>query len=165
MNKKNGSISVEGHWATITFKRQLPFSIEKVWEAITNPEQREQWFGPTTIEPEKGGAIETIAEGPPAPVEVRRSKGKIISWDPPRLFEYEEESSNAGKTIIRFELQSLGNETLFRLTNSGISTSDAGGYAPGWHAFIDRLESYLENKPLPDWGQRYGEVQPAYEIY
>jgi hypothetical protein len=63
----NGIITVEGHYAMLTFKRRLKHPIEAVWAAITDPEQRAAWFGITTIDARTGGTIETIAEGPPVP--------------------------------------------------------------------------------------------------
>lgn len=30
------------------------------------------------------------------------------------------------------------------------------------HAYLDRLEALLGGAPLPDWAQRYAEVQPGY---
>lgn len=162
MSQSTGKISVDGNIATITFERRLPHSIEKVWNAITDPEQRKIWFGPTTIEQKVGGSIETTAEGPPAPVEVRRSRGTIIVWDPPNVFEYKEESANVGTTTVRYELIADGNATILRLINSGLNISDAFGYAPGWHAFIDRLASHLSGEQLPEWGEKYGEVQQEY---
>jgi uncharacterized protein YndB with AHSA1/START domain len=162
MSESTGKISVDGNTATITFERHLPHSIDIVWKAITDPEQRKQWYGPTTLEPKEGGTIETIAEGPPAPVEVRRSVGIIIVWDPPNVFEYKEESANVGTTTVRYELTPDGNSTMLRLINSGLKISDAFGYAPGWHAFIDRLASFLKGEQLPEWGRRYSEAQQEY---
>lgn len=59
MNKKTGIISVEGEEATVTFERYLSHNAEKVWAAITEPEKKARWFGPTTIEPKAEGNTET----------------------------------------------------------------------------------------------------------
>ena len=40
----NGFIAVEGNHATLTFKRRLQHTIEAVWAAITDPEQRANWL-------------------------------------------------------------------------------------------------------------------------
>jgi uncharacterized protein YndB with AHSA1/START domain len=162
MSKENGIITTAKNRATITFQRRLPHPAEKVWAAITEPEQRIKWFGQTSIEAKKGGRIETMPEGPPAPPEVRRSSGIITEWDPPRLFEYEEEAATIGKSIVRFELESDGDETLLRVINKGLNISDARGYAPGWHAFLDRFEAHLNGKSLPEWSKRYAGVQSIY---
>ena len=58
----NGIITVEGNYAMLTFKRCLKHPIEAVWAAITDPDQRANWFGITEIDARVGGTIETIAE-------------------------------------------------------------------------------------------------------
>ena len=50
----NGFIAVEGNHATLTFKRRLQHPIEAVWAAITDPEQRANWFGIATWEESHG---------------------------------------------------------------------------------------------------------------
>lgn len=162
MGKRTGSISVEGEEATITFERHLPHPVEIVWEAITEPRKRSRWFGPTSIDPRKGGVMITTAEGPPAPEEVRRTKAVILTWNPPHVFEYKDEAEDVGETVVRFELEKKGSTTILRMTNSRLKPEDATGYAPGWHAFLDRLEAYLNRSELPVWGKRYGEVQAEY---
>ena len=61
----NGFIDVDGGFATVTFKRRLAHPIEEVWAAITDPNQRRDWFGPTVIDGRPDGTIEMAAEGPP----------------------------------------------------------------------------------------------------
>jgi len=61
----NGFIDVDGGFATVTFKRRLAHPIEEVWAAITDPNQRRDWFGPTVIDGRPDGTIEMVAEGPP----------------------------------------------------------------------------------------------------
>ena len=61
----NGFIDVNGGLATLTFKRRLAHPIQEVWAAITDPEQRVDWFGATVIDGRVGGTIEMVAEGPP----------------------------------------------------------------------------------------------------
>jgi hypothetical protein len=33
---------------------------------------------------------------------------------------------------------------------------------PGEHAFIDRLEAYLDDVMIPDWNELYASVAPVY---
>jgi uncharacterized protein YndB with AHSA1/START domain len=158
----NGTITVEGHYAMLTFRRRLNHPIETVWAALTDPEQRANWFGMTTIDARVGGTIETIAEGPPLPSEQRTGRGRILVWDPPRVFEHEWNQSLTGETVIRYELIPEGGTTILTFTHRGLNLSNAKGYAPGTHAYLDRLDAHLSGTDLPDWKQRYGEVQQAH---
>jgi uncharacterized protein YndB with AHSA1/START domain len=158
----NGFISVEGESATLTFKRRLKHPIEAVWSAITDPRRRADWFGPTVIDGRPGGTIEMVAEGPPAPRAQRTIKGRILVWDPPRVLEHEWNQSLVEKSVVRYELAPEGDSTLLTFTHRGLGLANAKGYISGTHAFLDRLAAYLDGAELPNWQQRYAEVQQAY---
>ena len=36
------------------------------------------------------------------------------------------------------------------------------GFAPGTHAYLDRLKAQLSDQPLPNWQERYKQVAPQY---
>jgi uncharacterized protein YndB with AHSA1/START domain len=164
MNKliPNGFIAVEGNHATLTFKRRLQHPIEAVWAAITDPEQRAEWFGITMIDGRAGGTIETIVEGPPVPSAQRTVSGRILVWDPPRVFEHEWNQLLVEKSVVRYELVAEGDATILTFTHRGLGLANAKGYISGTHAFLDRLDAHLRGIDLPDWKQRYAEVQRAY---
>jgi uncharacterized protein YndB with AHSA1/START domain len=154
--------AVEGNHATLSFRRRLKHPIATVWAAITNAEQRAHWLGATTIDGRVGGTIETIAEGPPVPRKQRIIRGRILIWDPPRIFEHEWNQLLVEKSVVRYELVSDGDATILTFTHRGLSLPNAKGYGPGTHAYLDRLEALLSAADLPDWKQWYGEVQRAY---
>jgi hypothetical protein len=39
---------------------------------------------------------------------------------------------------------------------------NAEGFAPGGHAFLDRLEALLGGHEIPGWNDRYAELALAY---
>jgi uncharacterized protein YndB with AHSA1/START domain len=158
----NGFVVVEGNYATLTFKRRLQHPIEAVWAAITDPEQRANWFGITMIDGRLGGTIETTAQGPPVPSAQRPVRGRILVWDPPRIFEHEWNQVLVEKSVVRYELEAEGDATILTFTHQGLSLSNAKGYVSGTHAFLDRLDAQLNGIDLPDWKRRYAEVQQAY---
>lgn len=41
---KNGTVTIEGGYATLTYERRLPHSPEAVWNAITDPKELAAWF-------------------------------------------------------------------------------------------------------------------------
>jgi uncharacterized protein YndB with AHSA1/START domain len=157
-----GSLTIEGDRATMTFQRRLPYPVEVVWAAITDPAERKAWFGETTIDPRPGGVITTVADGPPAAVEARRMTGRILVWDPPHVLEHEWRQRVTEDSVVRYELVPDGDGTLLTFTHRGLSVSTAKGFIPGTHAFLDRLDAHLASDPLPEWNRRYAEVAPAY---
>lgn len=157
-----GTITVNGEHVTLAYERHLPYSVEAVWAALTEPEQRAAWFGPTAIDAREGGTIEMVSEGPPAPRERRHMTGRILVWDPPYVLEHEWKQQSVGESVVRYELVPDGDTTILRFTHQGLHTRDARGYAPGAHAFLDRLAAFLDGSEIPDWQERYADVQAAY---
>ena len=129
MSERDGRLTVDGDRAVLNFERRLPFPVEVVWSAITDPQERAQWFGETTIEAREGGTIDMVATGPLLPPERKRMTGRILVWDPPHVLEHEWK-----QPIV------------------------ASGVLGGTHAFLDRLEAYLTGDELPNWAARRLEV-------
>lgn len=162
MSEHTGILSIEGDRATMTFVRHLPYPIEVVWAAITDPESRADWFGETTIVPRVGGEIEMVADEPPAPPERKRMTGRILVWDPPKVFEHEWRQDIVEDGVVRYELAVDGGGTVLTFTHRGLSVRSAKGFLPGWHAFLDRMRAHLAGEPIPEWQRRYDEVAPEY---
>jgi len=164
-DQKNGTVTIEGEHAILQYKRILPHSLEDVWKTITEPEQLSKWFSTkATIDGRPGGKIEFIT-GPSG----FHTTGKILVWDPPHVFEHEWHIAphqhipkGESESIIRWELTLKDDFTLLTVTHRRLSKSTALGFAPGMHAFLDRLEAHLNHDMLPDWMERYAAVQVFY---
>jgi uncharacterized protein YndB with AHSA1/START domain len=161
MTDRNGRLTVDGDQAVLHFERKLPFSVEHVWAAITDPGHRDKWMGKTSIEPWQGGLITTVASGPPLPPDQKRMTGRILVWDPPRVFEHEWNQPIVEPGVVRYELHSDGAGTLLRFSHRGLSVPNATGFRSGTHAFLDRLEALLADEPMPNWAQRYEAIAGA----
>jgi uncharacterized protein YndB with AHSA1/START domain len=160
---RTGTITMDGDVAVISFRRRMPYPIESVWRAITDPDDRAGWFGPTTIEPREGGRIESVPTEPPAADEQKRMTGRILTWDPPRLFEHEAHQRIVEAGVVRWELEPDGTDaTYVSYSHRGLSARNATGFLPGSHAFVDRLEAHLAGEPVPGWQARYDEVAALY---
>jgi uncharacterized protein YndB with AHSA1/START domain len=157
-----GTLTIDGDQATMTFRRRLPFPIKEVWAAITDPDERKVWFGETTIDPRTGGTIDMQPADPPAPPEAKRMTGRILVWQPPYVFEHEWHQRIVEDSVVRYELTEDGDGTLLTFTHRGLSVRNARGFIPGTHAFLDRLGAYLADEDLPNWSERYAEVTPHY---
>lgn len=161
MSDRNGRLTIDGDRAVLTFERRLPFPIETVWSAIADPEERREWLGTTTIEPREGGTIEMVPTGPPLPPDRMRVTGRILVWDPPHVLEHEWHQPIVEDSTVRYELTPDGSGTLLRFTHRGLGVRNAGGFLGGTHAYLDRLQAYLEHEPLPDWLTRRAEINNA----
>lgn len=160
-----GKVIPEGDYATIVFQRVLRHPPEAVWSAITDPAELKDWLMCTSarIDGRVGGRVEMVS-GPPQYL----STGNILQWDPPRVFEYEwkvapvPEMPQGQDAIFRWELAQQGASTLLTVAYRRLTKQSAGGFAPGLHAFLDRLEAQLAGEPQPDWMSRFTELRPRY---
>lgn len=162
MSTPQGTVVVEDNRAAICFERRYPHPVEVVWTALTEPSELAEWLGHAHIEGRVGGSV--LIEAGPAhiPVEHRRVTGRVLVWDPPRVLEYEWRQKIVEESTLRFELEPDGAGTILRLTHRWLSVPNAGGFIPGWHAYLDRLDALLGGTAVPDWSARYGELRPLY---
>ncbi|MFJ6568942.1 SRPBCC family protein [Streptomyces sp. NPDC091292] len=161
-SERRGELLVDGEQAVLRFERHLAYPVEAVWDALTDPAQRAAWFGETSIDGRTGGAIDMLPSDPPVPDAHKRMTGRILVWDPPHVLEHEWTQSIVEDGVVRYELAREGDGTLLRFTHRGLSARNAKGFAPGTHAYLDRLEAHLAGTGLPAWGERYKEVAGEY---
>lgn len=101
----------------------------------------------------------------PFPIDVvwaALTEQEVLVWDPPRVLELDWRQRNVGPTIVRYELTAEGEGTVLVLTHRGLRPTDARGYIPGQHDYLDRLRAYLDGTAIPDWETRYGDVASVY---
>jgi uncharacterized protein YndB with AHSA1/START domain len=167
-DSRRGTIIPDGEFATVVFKRILGHEPERVWEAITNPEDLKQWLFCTSakIDGRPGGSVEMLAG--PAQFHVT---GKILTWDPPRVYEHEwnvkpgTEMPKGENAVFRYELERRGTQTVLTVTYRRLTANTARGFAPGGQVLLDRLEAQLDGTPLPDWMPRFQELLAQYPAW
>ncbi len=159
-----GAVVVEGERATLIFRRHLSHPPESVWKALTDPAELSGWYmTKASLDAREGGTIDFVAG--PSRLHVT---GRILTWNPPKVFEHEwkvaprKELPSGEDAIIRWELLREGEGTLLYLEHRKLNRDTALGFAPGTHAFLDRLQARLEGGSLPNWQERYQHVAPAY---
>ncbi|MEV4534094.1 SRPBCC domain-containing protein [Asanoa sp. NPDC049518] len=162
-----GSLEVDGESVTMRFRRRLPYSIDAVWTAITDPAARETWFGTTTI---ADGTIAMMPHDPPAPPDAKRMTGRILTWQPPSgagartaVLEHEWHQRIVEAGVVRYELTEDGDGTVLVFTHHGLGLRNAQGFLPGTHAFLDRLAAHLAEEEIPNWNRLYSLLAPAYQ--
>lgn len=162
---QNGTIIIKGGYATLQYKRHLPHAPTVVWKAITDPKELAVWFNTkATIDARPGGKIDFIS----APAGFHTT-GRILTWDPPHVFEHEwhiephpQLPHGEFDSVIRWELVEDAGFTLLTVTHRCLTKETALGFAPGMHAFLDRLVAHLDQKVLPNWMERYAAVKGSY---
>ena len=152
-----GTLIQEGDIATIEFTRSLAASPERVWTALTDPAELATWLGEgATFEAGPGGSLShEFGEGGVV-------TGEVKEWDPPSVLSYTWVFPDGVESLLTFELSPDGDGTLLRLTHEQVPAPTAMGYTPGWHAFLDRFESFVTGQAVPTWDERFEAVGPLY---
>ncbi|HEY3757649.1 MAG TPA: SRPBCC family protein [Opitutaceae bacterium] len=162
----NGEVTYDGDYACLHYQRRLAHPPQRVWAAITDPAQLKQWFMASSaqIDGRSGGSVETVA----GPAQIR-AHGKILTWDPPHVYEHEWNADPVKdilplgeQAVVRWQLTPVDGGTLLTLEHRKLHRPTAVGFAPGWHAFLDRLACQLDGEPLPDWQKRFTEAAVNY---
>ena len=147
---RDGTIELRDDRRIIRFERRLPHPIERVWAAITDPEQLEGWLARATIDLRPGGEVvlrwlNTDDEGNEAIYH-----GVVTELDAPRVLELDGDIHGR----VRWELQPDGDgATILRFTNETPAPDDdiAGMVRSGWHFHLDALEDLLHHGTRVDW--------------
>ncbi len=163
----NGKVTIEGDYVTITWQRQLPHPREEVWYTITDPKELFEWFNTrAVIEGRNGGTIDFVNT-----ISHFHTTGRILVWDPPRVFEHEWHitpnpslPNGEPEAVIRWELVQDGDSnTRLIVTLSRLTKSTSVRFAPGTHAYLDRLEAHLNGEVVtPEWTKRFIVVKDSY---
>ena len=134
-------IQKDGEKWTLVLVRELRHSPEKVWKALTEPEQLREWApfdadGNLGVE---GTTVKLSTVGAPM---LRVSETTVTRADAPEVLEYK-----WGGFDMRWELEAVGDGTRLTLwTNIGHRFIAMG--AAGWHICFDVLDHLLRGSPL-----------------
>jgi uncharacterized protein YndB with AHSA1/START domain len=127
-------IESEGGKVGVRFERRLSHPPERVWRAITDPDELAAWF-PDTIEGEFAPGAEVRF---PKFVEMDLpAVGKVTEFDPPRLLAY-----TWGPSTLRFELEPDGEGCRLVFTDT-VPREETAKNAAGWEVCLADLEATL----------------------
>ncbi len=126
---------------------------ERIFEALTNPEQRVRWWAvegrfrttamKSDLRPNGKWSMTGIGLGG-KPFTVR---GEYREIDRPRLLSFTwlpDWQSDATETLVRIELEEQAGVTRLRLTHSGLVTEIARTSHRGWPQLLTLLQTYVE---------------------
>jgi uncharacterized protein YndB with AHSA1/START domain len=150
---QDGTIERTPDGGVIRFERQLPYPIDDVWDAITNPARLAEWWLPfdadITVDLRAGGRLTFDAEGE----EPMTIVCEIRRVEPPTLLEHTHADPGS---YMRWELEPVPAGTVLRLTHHVVDVSSAidSCYVVGLHVSLARLGPCLAGAPVPwDWDE------------
>ncbi|MGW4964071.1 SRPBCC family protein [Nonomuraea sp. NPDC004186] len=133
--------ATEDRW-TLVFTRDLRHPPEKVWAALTEPEQLAAW-APYTADrnlSEAGGATITMIDDE----KPQDMAAEVVRAQPPTLLEY-----TLGTDLLRWELAATDTGARLTLRHTVQDRDWIPKVAAGWHICLDVVEKLLEGHPIP----------------
>ncbi|MFB2118790.1 SRPBCC domain-containing protein [Parapedobacter sp. 2B3] len=135
MKNPLGKITTEDDGYKVVFERVLPHSIEKVWNAITSPEELKFWFTDIEMDFRPGGTITFQFRDK----DKTKSYGEVVAIEPPNRFAWTWEHE-----LAVWELTALDEQTTRLVFTYSKLTDDYAINAPaGFHDMLDLLVERL----------------------
>jgi len=147
-------LEIDGRPA-VRFERTYPHPIDRVWSAISEPDELRHWF-PSAVEIDgrAGGAVEF--SGDPNLVD---SRGTVLVYEPPRRLAF-----TWGRDELHFELEPDGDGCRLTLTNVLDQRNAAARNASGWSVCLGVLDRHLAGVTVG--GPHAPDAQvPPHELY
>lgn len=167
----------DGRYA-LRFERYLAHPVERVWAALTEPEELAGWLAEADVELVEGGSIVLRWQNVITPEQVakydikgleeadleqqRPVTGTITRIDPPRLLEYDTDRFG----LLRWELQEHDGGCLLSFASTmAVPEEMLTQVLAGWHQHLDALENLLagHRADWPNWPiERWAEHRERY---
>jgi uncharacterized protein YndB with AHSA1/START domain len=141
--------------AAVVFERRLDASRERVWRALTDPDELAGWLAPVEIDLRVGGAVVLKFE-------TGDERGTITELREPEVLAYTW-NEGAEDSIVRFELEPDGDGTRLRLRHAFERERDLSGFGAGWHHHLELLAAQMANRPIGWDTNRFRELRSEYE--
>jgi uncharacterized protein YndB with AHSA1/START domain len=137
----------------LRFERRLNHPVERVWRAISEPEQLKAWF-PSTVSGQIAAGADltfTFEQG-----EAPTMQGEVTDHEAPNVLAF-----YWGHDHLRFELEPAGDGTILRFTCLLDARDKAARDAAGWHFTFDRLDAALGGAAPDDdaWRRLYADYE------
>ena len=141
----------------ITFVRDLPAPPDRVWRALTTADGLASWLAPSaSIDARHGGDIRFTFD------EENVVTGTITESEPETHLAHTWVINDEAESTVRYDLTPVDGGTRLTLVHTGLPDEMCGGYTPGWHAYLVRLDASTSGTEPPEWLEIFQAVADAY---
>jgi uncharacterized protein YndB with AHSA1/START domain len=130
-------------------------SAERIFEALTNPDQRLKWWGAegkyrgTHMESDLRPGGKWLTRGVGMGGKSFSVRGEYRKIERPRLLVFTwlpDWEENAPESLVRFDLEETDGVTMVRLTHSGLTSESSRAHHQGWPQVLAWLQAYAEDQ-------------------
>jgi uncharacterized protein YndB with AHSA1/START domain len=138
----------------LVFERHLNAPPERVWRALTDPDELAGWLAPAEIDLRVGGRVVLRFED-------NEHSGTITELREPEVLAYTWDEART-ESLVRFKLEPDADGTRLTLRHTFEHEADFSGYGGGWHQHLELLAGHVAGEPTAwDW-DRYRELKAEY---
>ena len=138
----------------LVFERYLNASPERVWRALTDPEELAGWLASAEIDLRVGGRVVLKFED-------GEHSGTITELREPEVLAYTWDEARTN-SLVRFKLEADDGGTRLTLRHTFELEADLSGYGGGWHQHLELLAGHVAGAPVDwDW-DRFRELKAEY---
>jgi uncharacterized protein YndB with AHSA1/START domain len=132
--------AADGQWRLV-FTREFRHSCERVWDALTRPEQLSKWAPFTASRPlDQPGAVTLTMIDADNAVDL---DGSVTRVEPPHVLEY-----SWGSDVLRWELTAAGSGCRLVLEHTTDDRDMIPKAAAGWHLCLFVAEAVLNGDDI-----------------
>jgi uncharacterized protein YndB with AHSA1/START domain len=135
--------------ALLRFERRIDHPVDRVWQALTDPEVMRQWWAAADeLELREGAPFQIRWLNSDDEGNVAIARGTVSEVDPPKVLELDSDIHG----VMRWELQPDGDATRLTFTSTLSLPDDyRSKVLAGWHFHLDALDEALAGQPIEDW--------------
>ena len=159
MTTTDGTLERRGDRQVLAFERRLDHPVERVWRALTEPNEIAAWLALAELDLREGGRVVLTWQNIDAEGNTAVARGTVSALDRPRLLEFDTDIHG----VLRWELEPAGEGTLLTFTADVQLPADYElEVLAGWHIHLDHLEHVLGGGTIdwPNWSRVH---MPAWE--
>ena len=150
----DGTLERRGDHQVIRFERRLGHPVERVWRALTEPDEIAAWLALAELELHEGGRVVLRWQNTGEEGNTAVARGTVSALDPPRLVEFDTDIHGR----LRWELEPDGDATLLTFTaEAQLPEEYELEVLSGWHIHLDHLEEVLDGGTIdwPNWNEAH----------
>ena len=159
MSTTDGTLERRGDRQLIRFERQLDHPVERVWRALTEPDEIAAWLALAELDLTEGGRVVLSWQNTDKEGNTAVARGTVSALEPPRLLEFDTDIHGR----LRWELQPAGDGTHLTFTVDAQLPEDYElEVLGGWHIHLDHLDHVLDGGTI-DWPNWWRDHLPEWE--
>lgn len=142
----------------VRFDLLLEHEIDKVWAALTEPQQLVKWLADADIEPVPGGQLQLRFSNTGSVI-----NGQVTQVGPPHLFEFTWTSPGEAASLVRWELSQAREGTRLILTHTLNTCTHLAEMLAGWHTHLEGLPRAILGHHVEWPWERWHEMHDLYK--